>query len=139
MNGWRIFFTVSVIMQWIAIWILFGDYHFVDPALYEQVKSKASLDAISVASQIGRFDLASMFLAIVSILLGIGGIVGFIEVRFRTGKLAEETARQMVDEKVSALFDEAMRVKGQSTAVNVGMTEEAVSDVIGKSHELKQG
>lgn len=42
---------------------------------------KQSADAISYANQIGRLDLVSIFLAIIAVILGLFGIVGFLHVK----------------------------------------------------------
>lgn len=118
------------------IWLLLKSYHFVDPALYNEVKDQTSLDAIRVASELGRFDLASMFLGGISILLGIAAIFGFVEVRTRSAERAEATARQIVDEKVGTLFNEAMKARGADFGPGVRITEAAEADVLAKAHEL---
>ena len=50
--------------------------------------------AVEIAAQTGRLDFASLLLAIVGILLALGGVVGFIEVRTRVKTVAERTARE---------------------------------------------
>jgi len=136
MNGWRIAFIVAHLVEGVLLWTLLKDYHFVDPSLYHEVKDKTSLDAIRVASELGRFDLASMFLAGISILLGVAAIFGFVEVRFRSEKRAEETARQIVDQKVTALFNEAMKTRGDGALPHVGVTKAVEADVLSKANEL---
>jgi len=136
MNGWRIAFIVAHLIEGVLLWTLLKDYHFVDPALYDEVKDKTSLDAIRVASELGRFDLASMFLAGISILLGVAAIFGFVEVRFRSEKRAEEAARQIVDQKVTALFNEAMKTRGDGASRHLGVTEAVEADVLSKANEL---
>ena len=42
---------------------------------------KESADVISYANQIGRLDLVSIFLAIIAVILGLFGIVGFLHVK----------------------------------------------------------
>ncbi|MDR9820595.1 hypothetical protein RJJ63_14965 [Rhizobium hidalgonense] len=136
MNGWRIAFIVAHLIEGVILWTLLRDYHFVDQSLYNEVKDKASLDAIRVASELGRFDLASMFLAGVSILIGVAAIFGFVEVRFRSEKRAEEVARHVVDQKVTALFNEAMKTRGDGMAPQLGMTEAVEADVLSKANEI---
>lgn len=79
-------------MQIISILILYKDYRFVDPALYEAVKETKSLEVINVAAQLGRFDLAAMFLGGTSIIIAIAAIFGFLEVRSKSVRVAIETA-----------------------------------------------
>jgi hypothetical protein len=93
MNGWRIAFIVAHIVEGVVIWALFKDYHFVDPAIYNEAVKSGNADAIQVAYQIGRLDLASMFLAGISVLLGLAAIFAFVEVRSRAIRNAAETAK----------------------------------------------
>ncbi|MEQ8655895.1 MAG: hypothetical protein RIC24_01140 [Hyphomicrobiales bacterium] len=50
-------------------------------------------DAIMLSGQLGRLDFVSAVLAALAIILVFGGIFGFLEVRYRAKKVAEETAR----------------------------------------------
>lgn len=85
-------FCVLHIMQVVALFILFKDYKFVDPALYEAVKDAKSLDVFSIAAQLGRFDLAALFLGGTSIIIAIAAIFGFLEVRSKSVRVAIDTA-----------------------------------------------
>ncbi len=92
MSGWRPFFLALHIAQIIFIIALLKDYHFVDPALYDAVKAEKSRDIIQLAGQLGRFDMASMFLAGIAILLGMAAIFGFLEVRSKAIRVAKDEA-----------------------------------------------
>ncbi len=70
------------------IGLVFGS-KLVDPALYLDEAAKGHYEAITVASQLGRFDLISAILGMFGVLVGLAAIFGFIEVR--TG--AREAAR----------------------------------------------
>ncbi|MDR9774118.1 Clp protease ClpP [Rhizobium hidalgonense] len=63
-------------------------------------------------------------------------IFGFVEVRFRSEKRAEEVARHVVDQKVTALFNEAMKTRGDGMAPQLGMTEAVEADVLSKANEI---
>lgn len=52
------------------------------------------VDAILVAGQTHRLDFVSVLLAIIAILLALGGLVAFFEVRHRAKVAAEDTARK---------------------------------------------
>lgn len=90
----RGFFVLLHIMQIIAIVMLFKEYHFVDPALYEAVKDQKSVDAMHVASQLGRFDMVSLILSMIGIFISLAAIFAFIEVRSRSVRVAAETAER---------------------------------------------
>jgi len=77
----------------IAIALLFGRAQLVDPALYGEAKSQAGLDAIHIASQLGRLDIVSLILAMFGLLVGIAAIFGFIEVRSGARDAASEVAK----------------------------------------------
>ncbi len=85
-------FCVLHVLQVVAIIILFTDYKFVDPALYDAVKDAKSLDVFNVAAQLGRFDLAALFLGGTSIIIAIAAIFGFLEVRAKSVRVAIDTA-----------------------------------------------
>jgi hypothetical protein len=59
------------------IWLIADDNDF--KKANELIKQSA--DAISYANQIGRLDLVSIFLAIIAVILGLFGIVGFLHVK----------------------------------------------------------
>ncbi len=59
------------------IWLIADDKDF--KKANELIKQSA--DAISYANQIGRLDLVSIFLAIIAVILGLFGIVGFLHVK----------------------------------------------------------
>ncbi|WP_157727761.1 hypothetical protein [Stappia sp. ES.058] len=59
----------------------------------EQAEAQSALYAVAVAAQTHRLDLVSVLLAIIAILLAIGGLAGFFEIRYRARIAAQETAR----------------------------------------------
>ncbi|MER8509135.1 hypothetical protein [Mesorhizobium sp. M0199] len=92
-DGWGPFFLALHVATIVFLIAVLKQYHFVDPALYEAVKDAKSADILELASQLGRFDLVSMLLGMFGILLGLGAIVGFSELRFRAREVAGETAQ----------------------------------------------
>lgn len=102
--AWNIALTVGLVF-------LFKDYHFVDGALYEEVASADGKNSLAIAIELGRLDFLSALLAIIGIMVGLGAIVGYAEVRWRAieqGRqaavpAAEGEARKVVDELLPSL------------------------------------
>ncbi|WP_367717225.1 hypothetical protein AB2N04_04045 [Nitratireductor sp. GISD-1A_MAKvit] len=59
----------------------------------EYAEKQSVLDAVAVAAQTHRLDFASVLLSIVGILLAVGGLFAFFEIRYRAKIAAVETAR----------------------------------------------
>ncbi|MGQ5719909.1 hypothetical protein [Pseudochrobactrum asaccharolyticum] len=91
--GACIIFFILHVMQIIMIFILLKDYSFVDPALYETISSQKSKDVFHIAMQIGRFDLLTSLLAVISIILALSAIFGFMEIRSKAGRIAHDAAK----------------------------------------------
>lgn len=138
MEGWRIASIVAHVVQCAIILTLLKEFHFVDPALYDEVMAAKSNDVIHVASELGRFDMASLLLGIVSILIALAAIFGFAEVRWRSEKKAEETARLVVEQKVPALFNEALKARGslREFSIDIGGIDE--KKLMAKASEIKR-
>ncbi len=102
----------AILLAWnialtIVLGILISNHHFVDPSLYESVKTAEAQTDLSIAVELGRLDFASALLSIVGILVGLGALVGYTEVRWRAieqGRqaaipAATEAARQPAEEE----------------------------------------
>lgn len=138
------------IMQVVAIFILFNEYHFVDPALYESVKSAESRDVLNVATQLGRFDLVSMFLAVVTLFLGVIALAGFWTIRGAALRAAEAAAREEVKNSAEKYVKQWMDAYGRDSLRAVeqvarGATEAEIEigplqerSVIENASELKE-
>ena len=67
---------------------------------------KQSADAISYANQIGRLDLVSMFLAVIALIFGFVGIVGFLhikEVVYVKTQFAVNENKNQLDQKIKEI------------------------------------
>ena len=62
MNTWGPISAVLHVTTIVAVIVLFGDYHFVDPSLYKVAKDNSGAEALNIASQMGRLDLVSLVL-----------------------------------------------------------------------------
>lgn len=62
--------------------------------LHEKIEAQSAVDAVMVAAQTHRLDLASILLGSVGIILTVFGLVGFFEIRSKAKALAVETAKQ---------------------------------------------
>jgi hypothetical protein len=138
MSFWmRMAFFCAHVIEFVLIIALFKDYHFVDPALYEAVKDQKSLDAMHVASELGRFDMVSAYLGVFSIFIALAAIFAFVEVRTRAEKAANEAATAIVNEKVKALFEEAMKARPQGVPSVVDLSPADEAKALGASEEIK--
>jgi len=75
-----------------AILVLLKDYHFVDPTLYDAVAGAKEREIFSLAAQLGRLDFLNSVLAMLAIVIGLGAIIGIIEVRKGAEQKAEDVA-----------------------------------------------
>ena len=67
---------------------------------------KQSADAISYANQVGRLDLVSMFLAVIAVIFGFVGIVGFLhikEVVYVKTQFAVNENKNQLDQKIKEI------------------------------------
>lgn len=62
----------------------------------------AECDAVALASQLGRLDLVSLLLAVLGLLLALGGIVAFLNLR----GIARTVAREEAKTQISATVEE---------------------------------
>lgn len=106
-------FCVLHILQVVAIAILYTDYKFVDPALYEAVKDTKSLDVVNVAAQLGRFDLASLFLGGTSLVIAIAAVFGFLEVRSKSVRVATEVASLQAEKTAQEVAELQIRPEAE--------------------------
>ncbi|MNL47298.1 hypothetical protein D3C87_1700800 [compost metagenome] len=133
-----------------AILILFNDYNFVDPQLYETVKDAKSLDVLNVASQIGRFDLISMFLGIVAVFIGIVAVLGFWTIRGAALKSASDAAREemkatgekhvkeWIEKHGRTFFEAAGSVQEGSAVPSIGIGDEKAAQITKNADEIKE-
>lgn len=63
-------------------------------AMQQELETQGALDAVIVAAQTYRLDLASLLLGAVGIIVAVGGVIGFFEVRYRAKNVAIDTAKQ---------------------------------------------
>lgn|GEM_PF-4316063 len=159
MNGWRLFTFVWLLSLSIVVLTLFKDYHFVDPAIYDRVVDTGSKDALDVAAQLGRFDLVSMILGIIALLIGIMAVSGFWMIRGAAVKAAEDAAvsasRSVADkqattvaelvaqgylaENVPKLVDSMLKsilATAPTVAPETGLTPEEVQEVTARAQEI---
>lgn len=124
-TGWKIFFAVSNICQWIFIICLLKQYPFVDRSLYEGINNIATKpDTYAIAVQIGRFDFITLLLTVQGIVLTVAGVFAFVEVRSRSEaaavqaarsiahKTAKETAEAEIKPEASRMIEEFFDRKG---------------------------
>ena len=84
------------------IWIINDDENYKKAT--ELIKQSA--DAISYANQIGRLDLVSMFLAVIAVIFGFVGIVGFLhikEVVYVKTQFAVNENKNQLDQKIKEI------------------------------------
>ncbi|MBB4064522.1 hypothetical protein [Gellertiella hungarica] len=91
--AWRMGFLVSHLCQWVFIICLVKQYPFVDRSLVDAIgRAQIAPDTYAIAAQIGRFDLVSLLMTVLGIVLTLAGVVGFVEVRSRSESVAREAA-----------------------------------------------
>ena len=105
-NGWAIASIGFHLVTLVAIWALFSSHNVVDPALYRAVVKTESLDALQVATQLGRLDVVSSILAMFGILIGLAAIFGFAEVRVRAKEVAGDVARDEAKTAMDSYLNE---------------------------------
>jgi cytochrome c biogenesis factor len=94
------------------IWIIADDNDF------KQANQliKESADAISYANQIGRLDLVSIFLAIIAVILGLFGIVGFLHVKgmvqTEIDRVAPSEIKRIAPKQIKKYLDEQFEEGG---------------------------
>jgi len=139
-------------MQIMAIIMLFKEYHFVDPALYDAVAKSGDLDTLSVAVKLGRFDLVSMLLGLIAVLIGMAAMSGFWMLRGaaknaaaqqakeEAGPIAREEsariAREYLEEKAPELIANMLQSKGIPEKPEIGMSAQQVQEVIDEATEM---
>ncbi len=73
----RLLVIVWLIVLTVVVATFYKDYHFVDPTLYESVRAKSDRDALSVAVQLGRLDLLSVMIGLLSFVVALATLFGF--------------------------------------------------------------
>ena len=84
------------------IWVINDDENYKKAS--ELIKQSA--DAISYANQVGRLDLVSMFLAVIALIFGFVGIVGFLhikEVVYVKTQFAVNENKNQLDQKIKEI------------------------------------
>ncbi|RWB29148.1 MAG: hypothetical protein EOQ42_25860 [Mesorhizobium sp.] len=114
------FFLALHIATAIAIVVLMGNYHFVDPSLMNDVVAGSHSDSLNLASQIGRLDVLTLSITVLSILIAVATILGFWFYRGVVDQRATDEVRErlpmVLDEYVKRnphLFTEAVRVNAE--------------------------
>jgi hypothetical protein len=65
-------------------------------------------DAVECAAQTGRLDLVSILLACIGILMALGGIYGFFNVRSKASDIAETIAKSVAEEAANNYLQEQL-------------------------------
>lgn len=77
---------------------------------------KESADVISYANQIGRLDLVSIFLAIIAVILGLAGIIGFLHIRdmvkTQIERIAPSEIKRIAPKQIKKYLDEQFEEGG---------------------------
>lgn len=148
-------FVLLLFLQIFIVVILLSGYHIVDPALFDRVRATGSVDALDVAAQLGRFDLVSMFLGIIALLIGVIAVSGFwmirgaamraaevaakIEAKEQAEKVAERVARTYLEENTPKLVSSMVQsLKDTSLTLppDIGLTPEEVQEVTAEAEEI---
>ena len=94
------------------IWLIADDNDFTKAN--ELIKESA--DAISYANQIGRLDLVSIFLAIIAVILGLAGIIGFLHIRdmvkTQIERIAPSEIKRIAPKQIKKYLDEQFEEGG---------------------------
>ena len=73
------------------------------------VRSLESVDGVTAAAQLARFDFASLLLAIVSLLLVFGGLFAFGFVRGQATEVAKSAADDVAEKRLTELLGKIER------------------------------
>ena len=98
-------------------------------------------DAVTCAAQTGRLDLVSALLACIGILLVLGGIFGFLNIRTKASSVAQEVAREeakKVAESVANVYiqENLPKILESYRELIEKQVNSAVADQIALSQEL---
>ena len=80
-------------------------------------------DGIAMAYQLGRLDFVSMSLTLLTVVVGVLGIFGFLSIREKSELIAKKTAEKISREETE-LF-----IKSTATKIIMSKAEEIASDV----------
>jgi hypothetical protein len=105
MNTWGPISAVLHVTTIVAVIVLFGDYHFVDPSLYKVAKDNSGAEALNIASQMGRLDLVSLVLTLAGLLLALLGLYGFIAAKSEAIAESKSTALGAIPDEVRRFMD----------------------------------
>lgn len=150
-----IIFAFLLCLQIAVIALLLSGYHIVDPALFDRVRATGSVEALDVAAQLGRFDLVSMFLGIIALLIGVIALCGFwmirgaamraaevaakTEAKEQAEKVAERVARTYLEENTPKLVSsmiQSFKDASFTPPLAVGLTPEEVQEVTAEAEEI---
>ncbi|MFV0798932.1 hypothetical protein OHI65_08540 [Brucella sp. MAB-22] len=120
--GACILFAVLHIAQIFLIIILLKNYNFVDPNLIDSVSKAKPNDTYSIAMQLGRFDLVTTLLTVISIIIALAALLGFLEIRSKTARIANDVAK-----------DEAEKVAKQAAEIAAKEVARSVAETMVKS------
>lgn len=68
-------------------------------------------DAVHMAAQLGRLDFISALLACVGVVLVIGGVFAYIDLRATAKRIAREEARKQTEEAVERIANEYLQAE----------------------------
>lgn len=105
MNGWVPIFLAFHLVAGVFIVVLVGDYHFVDPALLNDITKSGRTDSLNVANQLGRLDVLTIAITLLSIVIAAATILGFWYYR----GVVEQRAVDEVRERLPMLVDEFVK------------------------------
>ncbi|PYE98914.1 hypothetical protein C8J35_103515 [Rhizobium sp. PP-F2F-G38] len=145
-------FSILHIVELILLAVFARQYHFVDPTLYETVKDQDGRDALFVASQLGRFDMVSLFLTAAGLFLGGAALTGFWMIRAEATRAAQKEAREIasqtaaveaalvsrkwIEDEGKALLREYAMVQQGAADPTIGVTAAQASAVIAEATEV---
>jgi hypothetical protein len=75
------------------------------------------IDEISYANQLGRLDLVSLALTILSLVLGFGAVAGFLHIKDTSSIIAKDTAQDIVRDWLES--DEGRKVIEEAVSKNL--------------------
>jgi hypothetical protein len=141
-------FAVLHVLQLVLLAVLVKDYHFVDPALYDTIKTQDGRDVLYVASQLGRFDLVSLFLGAGGLFLGAAALGGFWMVRSaavsaadaaareESNTLVPKLAREWFEREGRAIFEQAAAINQGAKTATIDIDETEAQQVIKAANEI---
>jgi hypothetical protein len=102
--GWRAFFFALHLGQIVFIGFLLYDYPFVDRTLFNDVTSTKAENAINIAVQLGRLDLASFSIAFFGLILAASVIFAYFSYGHVVEKVAKRETKEIAFEAVTKIL-----------------------------------